>query len=267
MEIGGLENLTTHATQHMNIGLDWEILSLIFLSFFFGETLVPPYVQRLLIGKNIKNTIRGNMLSGLVSIPFFLIVGLIGVVAVVLDPYLTSQLALPSVVLKVMPVGLKGLAVAGMMAIIMSSADAFLNAASISITHDVLKPLMNDKIANKEIRYARLITYAVGLAGLAFTLSLESAIDMLLHSYMFWTPIILVPFVAGIMGIQRPRKVFWASVGAGIVTVLIMKMTPLNSAYFEVSIWGILANMLVFTFYRPSEKPVSFGAETAAKLR
>lgn len=256
--IGGTQALVDQSLAHISTGLDGKMLTFVFLSFFFGETLVPPYVQRLLIGKDIKHTIRGNMLSGIVSVPFFLIVGLIGIIALTLDPYGSSQLALPSVVLAVMPVGLKGLAIAGMIAVIMSSADSFLNAASLAVTHDVLKPLFKEKVASREMFYARLLTYTVGLTGVAFTLTLESAIDMLLHSYMFWTPIILVPFVAGIMGIKRPPKVFWASVAAGMATVLIIKLSAFHNAYFEVSIWGVLANMAVFALYRPREDKVPF---------
>jgi len=52
----------------------------LFLTFLFGETLVPPYVQRLCMGRNASHTARGTMLSGIFSIPFFAITGAIGLV-------------------------------------------------------------------------------------------------------------------------------------------------------------------------------------------
>ena len=66
------------------------LLSL-FMTFMLGETLVPPYLQRLLIGKSSKDVIRGSLLSGLFSIPFFAITGLIGLVALAMQPSLDAN--------------------------------------------------------------------------------------------------------------------------------------------------------------------------------
>ena len=52
-----------------------------FLTMMFGEALAPPYTQRLLIGRNPKGTARGTILSGLFSIPFFIVTGMIGLTA------------------------------------------------------------------------------------------------------------------------------------------------------------------------------------------
>ena len=61
----------------------WAFVSL-FLTFVLGETLVPPYVQRLLIGRDAGHTARGTLYSGLFSIPFFAVTGGIGLVALAL---------------------------------------------------------------------------------------------------------------------------------------------------------------------------------------
>lgn len=259
--IGGFEKLYFYSAVNFSNNISFSSIALVFLSFFFGETLVPPYVQRLLIGKTIKHTIRGNMASGLISIPFFLMIGLIGVIALVMNSNLNPNLALPYVVLETMPIGLKGVAIAGMMAIILSSADSFLNAASVSITHDVLASILPRLTEVQKLLISKYSTYFVALSGLLFTLSLESAIDILLEAYMFWTPIIIVPFVAGVMGIQRPKKAFFYGAFAGVALVSLIRIFSIShSAYFEVSVWGIIANFIVFFAYQPltsfSRKPV-----------
>ena len=119
----------------------WLGLVALILVFMFGETLVPPYVQRLCIGKSAKSAARGTLYSGLFSIPFFAITGLIGLVALAIDPALDSNLAMPHVVVTVMPPVLKGLVIAAVISIVMSSADSFLNSASIAFINDVLQPL------------------------------------------------------------------------------------------------------------------------------
>lgn len=250
--VGGIDRLYFYSSAKFSNNVPYSSIALVFLSFFFGETLVPPYVQRLLIGKTVKHTIKGNFASGILSIPFFLMIGLIGIIAVVMNQDLNPNIALPYVILETMPIGLKGLAIAGMMAIILSSADSFLNAASVSITHDVLTPIIPRLAEHQKLLISKYSTYLVSLSGLLFTLSLESALDILLEAYMFWTPIILVPFVAGVMGINRPKKAFLYSAITGITVVVLIRLFSFNhSAYFEVSIWGILANLIVFFSYRP----------------
>ena len=218
----------------------------LFLNFFFGETLVPPYVQRLLIGRNFKETAKGTLWSGLLSIPFFLLIGFVGLTALTLSPNLDPNLALPYVINTVMPVGLKGLAIAGMMAVVMSSADSFLNAAAISFTHDVLKPLSRTSLSAKaELFWSRMVTVIVGAMGAMFALTTKSALDILLVAYNFWTPFILVPLVAGILGYRASSRAFWwgcaSGIGATCWWLFAMGETTLNGA-----IIGIAVNLAVF---------------------
>lgn len=229
------------------VSISWPTIGLVFLSFFFGETLVPPYVQRLLIGKDIQSTVKGNWWSGVLSIPFFLMIGCIGIVALTINPNLNPNLALPFVVLETMPIGLKGLAIAGMIAVIMSSADSFLNAASVAVSHDILHPLLGAKIEHDKLIISRVTTYLIAFAGLIFSLQLESSLDILLQSYVFWTPIIIVPFVAGVLKVHRPISTFWLSAFSGVITVVILQILRTgHNEFFEVSVWGVLANMIVF---------------------
>lgn len=245
--IGGVEKFSDVVAENYIKDISWSVVALVFLSFFFGETLVPPYVQRLLIGKDNQSTIKGNWWSGILSIPFFLMMGCIGLVAFTINPDLTASAALPFVILKTMPIGLKGLAIAGMIAIVMSSADSFLNAAAVAVSHDVIHPLLGKAAENKKLIVSRIATYAIALAGIAFSLHFTSSIDLLLQSYVFWTPIIIVPFVAGVMGVERPASSFWLSAIAGVITVTTLQaLNTGHNQFFEVSIWGVLANAVVF---------------------
>lgn len=200
--------------------LGWGPIVVLFLSFFFGETLCPPYMQRLLIGKSVKETIRGTLWSASLSFALFALVGGIGLIAWIINPALNPNLALPHVISTVMPIGLRGLAIAGMLAVVMSSADAFLNAASISFVHDIARPLLRDKLPDgRALAVSRLATLVVGAAAIVFALSIESVLDILLYTYQFWTPCILVPLVAGILGFRTHPKAFYASALAGIAGV------------------------------------------------
>jgi SSS family solute:Na+ symporter len=255
-QAGGLSHvLQSVPADHVSLfgSVSWLALIGLFLNFFFGETLVPPYVQRLLIGKNFKETAKGTLWSGLLSIPFFVLVGIIGLIALTLKPDLDPNLALPYVINTVMPLGLKGLAIAGMMAVVMSSADSFLNSAAISATHDVIKPLLAERhiiLKNgTELKLSRIITLLTGILGAIFAISTKSALDILLLAYNFWTPFILVPLVAGIWGIKISERGFWVSVLAGVVGTAAW-LIGVGESVLNAAIIGIALNFVTFvTFY------------------
>jgi SSS family solute:Na+ symporter len=235
---------------------------ILFLSFLVGETLVPPYVQRLLIGKNLIQTSRGTFYSGLFSIPFFVITGLIGLVALVLNPGLNPNLALPYVVQTVLPVGLEGLVVAAIIAIVMSSADSFLNSASVNITNDIIKPLFPGEISEKgQLRIAMLTTLIVGILAVIFAVNIPSILDVLLFAYKFWAPVILVPLVAALLGKHAPSYVFLGSALVGFLATWLTGFYIDMGSPYELCA-GVFGSLVVFValYLFKGEKVENFSA-------
>jgi SSS family solute:Na+ symporter len=268
---GLIETFPTNHFELFNTVTPLVLISL-FLSFFFGETLVPPYVQRLLIGKTLENTAKGIYWSGLVSIPFFLIIGAIGLVALTLNQGLDPNLALPHVIKTVMPEGLKGLAIAGMMAVVMSSADSFLNAAGIAASHDVVKALYPEITSKQELQISRFSTIFVGTIAVVFALCVTSVIDILLYSYKFWTPSILVPLIAGIMGTNASSNAFWGGSLSGIGSVIAwllgthFELIPVALQGSDSALIGIAVNGLVFHhIYKKERNILSFESKEMKK--
>jgi SSS family solute:Na+ symporter len=221
----------------------------LFFTFVLGETLVPPYMQRLYIGKNARHTARGTLLSGLFSLPFFAVTGMLGLVALAMNPDLDANLALPYVVREVLPVGIKGLVIAGIISIVMSSADSFLNGASIAFTHDILKPLAKDKLTpRQELVTAKIVTLVVGLLAVIFAIKIKSVLDILIFAYNFWAPIILVPLVATLLGVRAKLPAFLSGAVAGLVGTLIWNSTLGPTLGVDGLIIGVFANLVCFTF-------------------
>lgn len=252
-EIGGPSHfIQALPTTHVDpIGVVEPVaIVILFFSFFLGETLIPPYIQRLLIGKTMKETQRGTLWSGLLSIPFFLVIGCIGMIALLLEPNLPPHLALPFVIKAVMPIGLKGLAIAAMLAVVMSSADSFLNSTATAMVNDVLTPLgMHPKTEKQALFTSRLVTLIIGIVAICFALSSSSALDILLYSYQFWTPFILMPLIAAIFGVRSSDTIFITSAIAGIIGVvawnIIYPKTLIDGA-LEGVIFGVLLNSITF---------------------
>ncbi len=201
----------------------WTAWIGLFLSFVIGETLVPPYVQRLLIAKNAKATQRGIMASGIISIPFFILTGAIGLLAFLIDADIPSKLAMPMVIEAVLPVGLKALAAAAIISVVMSSADSFLNAGTVCLIEDVFRPLAPKSTLltpKYELRLSKLLTLFLGAGAVFLALKIENVLDVLLFAYNFWAPVILIPLVCILMQQKVAKRAFWLSACVGFVTVL-----------------------------------------------
>ncbi len=249
--VGGWQALTEQVPA-AHLRLPSEPLALLallslFLTFMLGETLVPPYLQRLLIGKSSKDVSRGSLLSGLFSIPFFAVTGLIGLVALAMQPGLDANLAMPYVIQEAVPPILQGIVAAAIVSIIMSSADSFLNSASIAFSNDIVAPLRKTPLSVKaELRLTQWVTLLVGVLSIIFALSIDSVIDILIYAYNFWAPTVLVPLCMAVLGFYVSQRRFIAGAIAGISVAIIWNTLlggPLN---VDGLVLGTAANLLAF---------------------
>jgi len=251
-KVGGIDVMMQNIPQS-HLSLDalpggYFGLAAMFVAFFLGETLVPPYVQRLLIGKTSKKVQRGTLLSGLFSIPFFAVTGSIGLVALTMDPTLNANLAMPYVIQHALPILPQAIVIAAIISIIMSSADSFLNGASIAFSNDIIRPLVKNKMeAKKELLIARIITLAVGVLAVIFAMSIESVLDMLLYAYNFWAPTVLIPLSLAILGANVSKRRFIAGAIAGIIAAVAWNIGDFQSTYHIGGlVIGAIGNLLAF---------------------
>lgn len=250
--VGGWQHIVaTVPTEKISpFGSAHEIYMLVglFLAFMFGEILVPPYVQRLFM-TSPRATFIGTLLSGIFSIPFFLIVGAIGLVVLSVAPNIDANTALPYAIIHMTPIFIRGLLIAALISIIMSSAAGFLNAGAIAFTNDVLKTISPRKICDKKLMtIAKFVTIGIGLLSVIFALGSDNALDILLLSYDMWSPILLIPLLAAIFGVRATALHFMLAGISGFIasmawhSVMLTHVGLMNSVIF-----GILVNLVVFT--------------------
>lgn len=248
-------------------GTGWTALFSLFLIFVLGETLVPPYVQRLISGRNAAAVRKGTLWAGLFSIPFFAVAGGIGLVALALQPDLDGNLAMPHVVNTVLPPVLKGLVIAAVIAIVMSSADSFLNAASVAVANDIVRPLVRTPLSDKVyLRLAQFTTAAVGIVAIWFAVSIESVLDILIHAYNFWAPIILVPLIAVLMGSRARLPALLSAAAAGLIANIGWDRLLGSPWLIDGLIVGVAANAIVFFAVAAAQRPVPAVAPRPAGL-
>lgn len=228
---------------------------LMFVTFIFGETLVPPYVQRLFMAKSALHTFKGTLASGLFSIPIFIVCGLIGLIAYVYDPHMSSGKAFTTVVKVMLPVGIRGFVIASLLAIILSSAAGFLNAAAIAFVNDIVKPFSKQPEKTNFLVMARISTFFVGIISIIFALSVDGILNILLSAYNFWSPIIIVPLVAAIYQVKASQQSFFFGAGAGVLGSLFWSYGLHDPLGVSPILCGLMLNLMVFLLFVKYAKP------------
>ncbi len=173
-----------------------------------GEALAPPYTQRLLIGRSPRSTARATILSGLFSIPFFIMTGLIGLSAYALNATDTPAAAMPTLIQTILPVGLRGIVMAAMVSIILSAADGFLNSAAVGLVCDTCCPCVPACPTKPSFFLLRAVNLITGLTAVAVAFAVPDIFEILVLAYSFWCPLILVPLAAAFLGVQSDGRAF-----------------------------------------------------------
>lgn len=238
----------------------------LFLVFVLGETLVPPYVQRLLVSKDKKKLAGATIASGLLSVPFFLIAGGLGLIAMVLLPEINSNAVFPSMINLLVPIGLKGIVISGVVAIIMSSADSFLLSSSVGIVQDVFMPLTSEKWHDDKYKFrlARVVNLVTGLSAMTISMFIPNMLDILVFAYNFWAPMILVQLIAALLKKTVTKASFFGGFAGGLVGSVLWNMFGSKILPIDSIIVGVVCNFAVFYIMNMRSKPAAVGSEAVA---
>jgi SSS family solute:Na+ symporter len=160
-------------------------------------------VQRVLSAKNINHARNGTLLTGFLKIlPVFILV-IPGLTAAVIFPGISGDQAYPALVSSgLLPVGLRGLVVAGLLAALMSSLASSFNSAATLFTMDIYRIFKKQASERKLVLVGRLATTVMVILGILWiplTKYISSHIYVFLQSIQaFISPPIATVFLFGI---------------------------------------------------------------------
>ena len=247
---GGVEKIiSTVPVTHFDPLNESSIFGFIglFLTFMLGEALIPPYTQRMLIAKDTRSLKKATILSGVVSIPFFIISGLLGIVSLSLFPSIDATTALPMVV-KTLPIVMAGFVISGLISVVMSSADSILNSASVAIVEDVIDVISPQKNHSQKakLKFARFSNIITAVIAIIVAMLIPNLLDILMLFYIIWAPAMLIPIILAIKGYAGSKRQFFAMSFTGIVSALLIYIflkPPFTSSYLVIS---IILSLIVF---------------------
>lgn len=159
-------------------------------------------VQRTLAARNITEARRGTIFGGYLKVlPLFIFV-IPGVIAAGLAQrgeldLASSDQALPALVQQVLPVGIRGLVVAGLLAALMSSLSSVFNSTSTLITWDIYRELKPAASERELVWVGRAATVGLTAAGFAWIPFMDS-ISTTLYQYLQSVQSYIAPPIAAV---------------------------------------------------------------------
>ncbi len=128
----------------------------------------------------------------------------------VLSKYGSTDAVVPSLAITVLPIGLTGLALAGILSVIMSTADSYLLVSVQTCVHDIGKTLHPSMKEKNEMRLSRLFAVFLSVGALIIALYIKNAYNILMFAWSFY---------AAAAGLPAFAALFWKkATSAGIIS-------------------------------------------------
>jgi len=224
-----------------------------FLGFWYWSTN-QYIIQRVLGGKDIRHARWGVIFAGFLKIiPLFVMV-IPGAIALTLYPNIENGDAVfPFLISNVLPVGLVGLVLAGLISAIMSSVDSALNSSSTLVVIDFIKPNKPNIMSDEVVKYGRITTIVFMIIAALWAPQIANFTglwDYLQQMFSIIVPPIVVIFLVGVFYKRgNGDGAFWTLVLGTIIGILlfILGENGMWSLHFTVNVgFMILVCTVIF---------------------
>jgi Na+/proline symporter len=216
-----------------------------FLLFFLTPDMQPVFFQRVIMAKNVTQAKQAFIVGGLVCFFMFLVVSWLGILILSDNPNLDPNNLLPYIISTYSYTGLKGMTAVGIMAMIMSSADSYINSASVLFTNDILKAFKQNQETSRDITIAYIFSFFMGFIGLLLAFQFSSILDLLLFTVSLYMPLVSVPIVLSICGFRTTQIPVLLGMVGGCCAIVITNLLSIEE--IMIPVLGVLAN-LTFLF-------------------
>lgn len=206
-------------------GMKFSLENLPFAASLIFYILLPnvmgPAIQRYLMVPNQKQLKFSLYMVALIMIPLQVSIFIIAYIVKSQAPDINPADTFVYYIANFLPLGIKSLMITGIIAIIMSVAESFLNTSSVIIVNDMIKVLYPKLSTQKQLLALRLSVFLVSIFSIYIALSEYGILSLILLVQNFWTAIILVPLCAGFLGFRTDSRSFTISVVPALLLTLL----------------------------------------------
>lgn len=186
--------------------------------------------QRAFAAKDRKAAKKGMFLGTSVYGVTIILVWFMGVIAhqIVGDDVLarfgSTDAVVPALAITVLPAGLTGLALAGILSVIMSTADSYLLVSVQTCVHDIGKTLKPDMAEKTEMRLSRIFSVILPLGALVIALYIKNAYNILMFAWSFYAAAAGIPAFAALFWKKATKSGIIAGMLAGFIVCVGWKL-------------------------------------------
>ncbi|KJV56992.1 solute symporter family protein [Orientia tsutsugamushi str. Kato PP] len=229
-----VNTLTTNPMFNPKILLDYHNSNTLkYYGVFFYDVIpcfLPASFHRVLIARNTEQAANAFKIMTVIYLLFCFFAGCIGLTLLSSNQNIEASNLIPYIIDSYSYAGFKGLVVIGISAMIMSTADSYINSASVIFVNDLCKPLgLFQNNIKLELKAVRIFAVVIGVVGLYVALLQKNLLDILLFGASFYIPTVGIPLLFTILGFRTTTRVILAGMIAGVSTSFIWN-TYFNAA-------------------------------------
>ena len=186
--------------------------------------------QRAFAAKDRKSAKKGMFLGTAVYGLTIILVYFMGTVAHqiigddVLATFGSTDAVVPALAIKVLPAGLTGLALSGILSVIMSTADSYLLVSVQTCVHDIGKTIHPDMNEKREITLSRVFSIILPIGALVIALYIKNAYNILMFAWSFYAAAAGLPAFAALYWRKATKEGVIAAMIAGFVVCVGWKL-------------------------------------------
>ncbi len=215
---------------------------LVLFAFFLIPGIDPAIFQRISMAKDTKQVKKAFLIAAslccLIGFMFYFI-------AIAIAAQETLNLSNNDLILHIIdnytPTYLKGIAIVGILAMLMSTADSYINSSSILFSHDLCESIGLKLSKASELLLARFSAFFIGVAALILSLYSSNMLEIIMTTCSFYMPVVTVTLLLAIFGFRTSTKVALSGMFGGFITIVYFMLFSDVDGFIH----AIFANMLV----------------------
>ncbi|MFQ6722853.1 MAG: sodium:solute symporter family protein [Opitutales bacterium] len=226
-KIGGLSSLIDQLPQsHLTVKTE-DFHRYLFLMFpLLIPLLSPILVHRLLMTSNREQGVRAYRNLAWTYAFLILLTSLLGLTAKVLFPNLArGDEALLTLITNGLPVGIFGIAVIGILAVLMSTADSHLNCGSIMFVNDLILPFIKRELSEStKLKMVRITSLIIGICALIVASQRFNIFETRILVSTLWFSVIVSPLYFLLFNMKISHKGLLISAILGFTTCILWNL-------------------------------------------
>jgi SSS family solute:Na+ symporter len=223
--MGGVEELRTSLPPSFfePTGTYPPAVLIVFAGSALSVLVEPAFYQRIFAADRYRSVLVALLVGVVLWAAFDWIVTIMGMAAAASGLETDPTYALLTITLDVLPVGLKGAFVAGVLATAMSTIDSYLLISGGNLSYDLYRPLRRPDLGDRALlRLTRWCTAVAAVACVMMALFFQSIVSAWIFMSTLLTATVLVPLLAALYLKQPPRPAAGLAAGlSGMATAVL----------------------------------------------